>query len=58
MKIPFSKKTVFYVKYVFDKRGWNRALSSITRKIVVYDMELCYKIIFKIRNATFIFPKF
>ena len=46
------RSTIFEKKY----RGYNRAtVSSITRKILVCDMESWYKNISKIRYVTFIF---
>ena len=46
MKIPFLKKNVAYDR---------ATIGLIIRKILVSDMESCYKNISKIRNIKFIF---
>ena len=48
-------------KYFFWKTNWgyiHATVCSITQKIVIRNMESCYKKISKIRNVTFIFFNF
>ena len=54
---------VFYIflNTVFEQKklDCNRAtVSSMTRKILVCDMEYWYQYLFKIRNVSFIFQNF
>ena len=44
----------------FEKnRGYIReTFSSITQKILLYDMEYCYKNVFEIRTVTFVSQNF
>ena len=57
-KYEFKKIIFTLTKTTFLKKklGYNRAtVSTLTRKIFMYDMESCYENVPKIPNATFIF---
>ena len=46
---------------MFSEKNWGYhsvTVCSISRKILVCDMESWYKTIFKIRNVTFVLKKF